>query len=135
MPQIYILTIFMCLFTGGVLAADLLEQRIPALSFFKRLQDKGSQTLLGVVVFIIGIAKLFILSPTETSLILGDLLPALTGILGGLLLTVEALYRERDIIPSYVSTLLTLRKQYGTGFGILSILFGIIHLILPGVIL
>jgi len=105
------------------------------LAFLKRLQDKGSQTLLGIVVFIFGIVKLFILSPTETTIVLGDLLPALVGILGGGILTIEALYRDRDIIPPFMSKVLTVRKQYASGLGILFILIGILHMILPGVVL
>ncbi len=125
MPQIYILTILICLLTGGVFAADMLEQKSQVLAFLKRLQDKGSQTLLGIVVFIFGIVKLFILSPTETSLVLGDLLPALVGILGGGILTLEALYRDRDIIPPFISKVISVRKQYASGLGILFILIGL----------
>ncbi len=135
MPQIYILTILICLLTGGVFAADMLEQKAQVLAFLKRLQDKGSQTLLGIVVFIFGIVKLFILSPTETSIVLGDLLPALVGIIGGGILTLEALYRERDIIPPFISKVIAVRKQYASGLGILFILLGLLHMILPGVVL
>ncbi|MCX7786543.1 MAG: hypothetical protein N2442_02455 [Spirochaetes bacterium] len=135
MPQIYILSILICLLTGGVFAADMLEQKAQVLAFLKRLQEKGSQTLLGIVVFIFGIIKLFILSPTETTLVLGDLLPALVGILGGGILTIEALYRDRDIIPPFMSKVMKVRKQYASGLGILFIFIGLLHLILPGVIL
>lgn len=135
MPQIYILTILICLITGGVFAADMLEQKNQVLAFLKRLQEKGSQILLGIVVFIFGFVKLFILSPTETSLVLGDLLPALVGILGGGILTIESLYRDRDIIPPFMSKVIAIRKQYATGLGILFILIGLLHMILPGVVL
>jgi hypothetical protein len=135
MPQIYLLTILTCLLTGGVFAADMLEQKAPVLSFLKRMQDRGSQSLLGIVVFIFGIVKLFIPSPTETSLVLGDLLPALVGIVGGGILTIEALYRDRDIVPPFMASVIAIRKQYASGLGILFILIGLLHLILPGVIL
>lgn len=135
MPQIYFLTILTCLLTGGVFAADMLEQKAPPLAFLKRMQDKGSQTLLGIVVFIFGIIKLFIPSPTETSFILGDFLPALVGIVGGGLLAIEAIYRDRNIIPPFVEKAIAIRKRYATGLGIPFILIGLVHLILPGVIL
>lgn len=135
MPQIYILTILMCLFTGGVLAAEMLVQKAPFLGFLKKLQEKGSQLLLGGVVFVLGILKLVIPSPTESSVFFGDLLPALVGIIGGGMLVIEALYRDRDVLPSLASKVIGVRKQYGTAFGIIAIILGIVHLILPGVIL
>ena len=150
MIQFYFLSILLNLMTGSILlysSANLdgdsdLESEKKS-SFIKSLFEKifGSSGILEDSLFILvvaflsfftGIIKLFF--PVNKIIIFGDLLPSLTGILGGLSLLFSYYSEKSDVafqLPSFLEKIFVSEKNI---FGILSIIIAILHFILPGVL-
>ena len=88
---------------------------------------------IAIVTAIIGLIKLIVLSPGESLPVVGDLLPALTGIaLGGILL-VEAfrlkVESQGESLKKISATVLT----YRVPLGIAGVVVGVLHFLFPGV--
>lgn len=133
MPQLYILSVVMCLLTGGVLAAESLTKRTAFFGFLVNLHARGIQLVIGALALLVGLLKLFILSPTETMTFAGDLLPGLSGLIFGAALFIEALYRDKIGAPPFAGVVGGLLRNYGTAAGYLSILIGVLHMLFPSV--
>ena len=140
MIQFYFLSILLNLMTGSVLlysSANLdgdsdLESEKKS-SFIKSLFEKifGSSGILEDSLFILVVA---FLSFFTGIIIFGDLLPSLTGILGGLSLLFSYYSEKSDVafqLPSFLEKIFVSEKNI---FGILSIIIAILHFILPGVL-
>lgn len=95
MAQFYLLSVLSNMIAGLTLAGDYLGEKMPFLASFKNLRaNRPAQVIIGIVTLLIGVFKLIILSPGETIPVVGDILPALSGIaLGGILL-VESFRRQ-----------------------------------------
>jgi len=88
MAQFYLLSVLANLIASLTLAGEFMAAKTRWLAIFKEVRDsRSARTIIGICAIVIGVIKLFVLSPGEHILILGDLLPALTGIaIGGALL-------------------------------------------------
>ena len=134
MAQFYFLSILSNIVAGLTLAGDYLGEKIPFLASFKNLRANRPATVtIGVVTVIIGVIKLIVLSPGEHLPVIGDILPALTGIVVGGILLVEA-FREKvesqgESLKKISSTVLT----YRVPVGIAGVVIAILHFLFPGV--
>ena len=133
MAQFYFLSIVANIVAGLTLAGDYLGAKIAFLSSFKNLRENRNAVIgIGAATALIGLIKLFVLSPGETVPVAGDLLPAVTGMaLGGVLL-VEA-FREKvaskgEKIEKISKTVLTFRVP----LGIAGVVVAILHFLFPG---
>jgi hypothetical protein len=133
MAQFYFLSILANIVAGLTLAGDYLGAKVAFLSSFKNLRDNKNAVIgIGAAAALIGLIKLFVLSPGEIVPVAGDLLPAVTGMaLGGLLL-VEA-FREKveakgEKIEKISQTMLTFRVP----LGIVGVVVGVQHFLIPG---
>jgi hypothetical protein len=133
MAQFYFLSILSNIVAGLTLAGDYLGEKIPFLASFKNLRANRPATVtIGIVTIIIGIIKLIVLSPGESIPVVGDLLPALTGIAVGGILLVEA-FRQRvesqgESLKKISATVLT----YRVPVGIAGVVVAVIHFLFPG---
>ncbi len=133
MAQFYFLSIVANIVAGLTLAGDYLGAKIAFLSSFKNLRENRNAVIgIGAAAALIGLIKLFVLSPGEIVPVAGDLLPAVTGMaLGGVLL-VEA-FREKvaakgEKIERLSQTVLTFRVP----LGIAGVVVAVLHFLVPG---
>jgi hypothetical protein len=89
---------------------------------------------LGVVAAIVGIVKLIIPTTAESTLVIGDLLPALAGIAVGLALVVEA-WGTRNSQTAEAQTGTRAASFYRIPLGIVAIGAGVAHFFVPGVVI
>ncbi|WP_028975376.1 hypothetical protein [Spirochaeta cellobiosiphila] len=135
MYQIYFLSIVLNVFAGGILAKESLDEKLPSLARFVELMSStGVKGFMGLVTAIIGIVNL--LTYTEGAYpIVGDLIPALAGMASGVTLMLEY-YKEKatttsDVVDKLDHSVLANKNI----IGIATILTGILHFLLPGLLL
>ena len=139
MEQFYFLSIILNLVAGIVVAWELLEEKT-GLSRVINPDIMRSQPLrlgLGIATFVVGFLKL--LSPLAGASgsqpwVVGDLLPALIGMVMGMILVLQY-YRERSEISSdFLKTLESIFVEHASIFGIAGIVIAVVHIVLPGVL-
>lgn len=136
MAQFYLLSVLANIVAGLTLAGDYLGEKLPFLASFKNLRaNKAAQTVVAIVAVIIGVIKLIVLSPGESVPVVGDLLPALTGIILGGILLIEA-YRptvdkQGENIQKISKTVLT----YRVPVGIAGVVIAFLHFLFPGALI
>lgn len=128
MFQIYFLSV-MCNISVGLFL--FFEGKITNSMFFGP-KKKISMVILGFASFIIGIVKLFVVCQPDV-IFLGDLLPAIAGILGGmcLLMNFSVEYGKNQI--RFNPVLQTIFIDCKKLVGIFAFIVGVLHFILPQV--
>ena len=133
MVQFYALSVFVNIIIGALLCIEGKNEEDSFLGRLKEmLEEKGIKFSLGVLSAIIGLFKF--LTPMRGDIaVVGDLLPAVTGIaLGGVLL-LEFFRTRSDISSEAISriegTVTTNRKFIGMA----GIIVGILHFLMPAV--
>ncbi len=136
MAQFYLLSVLSNMVAGLTLAGDYLGEKIPFLASFKNLRANRPATVtIAIVTAIIGLIKLIVLSPGETVPVVGDLLPALTGIgLGGILL-VEAFRQKVESQGESLKKISTAVLTYRVPVGIAGVVIALVHFLFPGVVI
>lgn len=104
MYQLYFLSIIINLAVGIVLARTLIAGKFPALGNFLETIGEASPFRLagGIAAAAVGILKLLLVTAGDV-LIIGDLVPALAGIIAGIILLSEY-FREKTIgLPAWLT--------------------------------
>ncbi len=132
MAQFYLLSVVSCVLTGLVLSGDYLGARVPALATFRAwLESRGAALALGLVTAVIGFLKLFIRAPGDSVAVVGDLLPAVTGLAVGATLFFEALLRKPSTperrVERYAKAVLT----YRIPLGLAGVAVALLHFLFP----
>ncbi|HUX50678.1 MAG TPA: hypothetical protein VMW73_07760 [Spirochaetia bacterium] len=135
MYQFYFLSIVLNLLAGIALAYDAIDEKFSLSVFFNRdiFNRQGFRLSLGIATSIVGFFKL--LSVTAGNVpVVGDLLPALTGlILGGSLLALY--YQERSTVSGpIIQSIDNIFLKNRTVFGILGIITAVLHFLFPSVL-
>ncbi len=134
MAQIYLLSVLSNIVAGLTLAGDYLGEKIPFLATFKNLRaNRPASVTIGVVTAIIGIIKLIVPSPGETIPVVGDLLPALTGIALGVILLVDSFRATVESRGEQLKKISTAVLTYRVPVGIAGVVVAILHFLFPGV--
>jgi hypothetical protein len=135
MPQFYFLSIVANAFVGLLLAADYLGQKVP---FFKEwrtlLENRTAKVSLGIAVAAIGVIKLIVPSPGESVAVVGDLLPALTGILLGAILLGESFRSRVEKAGAKVEQVARVVISYRVPIGIAAMIIAALHFLFPQVL-
>jgi hypothetical protein len=96
--------------------------------------DKTFRLVLGILTMFVGLMKLLSVVHNDVPII-GDLLPAVAGLLGGFCLLVE-FYRQNSTaelkLPDFIQRLFVEDRRY---LGILCIVAAILHFVFPDVLL
>jgi len=93
--HIYLLSVLTTIAAGATLAADYLVDRVPVLEPLRRFAASSrAKGTLGAIVLVIGFVKLFWRAPGEV-IIVGDFLPAITGLLLGAMLMIDRFQERR----------------------------------------
>ena len=120
MLQFYFLSIFFNLIAGFVLVNDKKEFLDLAI-----LKDKTFRIVLGAVCAVTGIIKLFVVVHTS-AVIVGDLLPAVAGMIAGVLLIIQD---NQEKLPEWFNRIFMTYKLI-VGFACLGI--ALLHFVFPG---
>ena len=136
MIQFYFLSILTNLLGGLVLSIDFLEQKFPTLAKLKdTITNYSFQFILGILTMVFGFLKL--LSVTKGDIpVVGDLLPALSGLAIGFTLIISY-YKSKSTEAESSNAVETLDKVFirnKTIIGIAGIVVAIIHFIMPKVL-
>ncbi len=132
MAQFYLLSVVSCVLTGLVLSGDYLGARVPAFATFRAwLESRGAALALGLATAVIGFIKLFIRAPGDSVAVVGDLLPAVTGLAIGATLFFEALLRKPSTperrVERYAKAVLT----YRIPLGLAGVAVALLHFLFP----
>lgn len=93
--HIYLLSVLTTIAAGATLAADYLVDRVPVLEPLRRFAASSrAKGTLGAIVLVIGFVKLFWRAPGEV-IIVGDFLPAISGMLLGAMLMIDRFQERR----------------------------------------
>lgn len=136
MLQFYFLSILANLLAGLCLSGDYLAERFSSLVPYKELLDKAPvRTGVGIVALVIGFLKLLVRSTPTDVPVVGDLLPAVAGlIMGGALLLGKL--RERGAVSEVKArSLEETAARYRVPMGIAGLVVGVLHFLLPGALL
>lgn len=120
MLQFYFLSIFFNLIAGFVLVND--KKEILDLAV---LRDKTFRIVLGAVCAVTGVIKLFVVVHTN-AVIVGDLLPAVAGMIAGLCLVIQD---NQEKLPEWFNRIFMTNKLI-VGFVCLGI--ALLHFVFPG---
>ncbi len=136
MAQFYLLLVVSCILTGLVLSGDYLGARVPAFATFRAwLENRSAAMTLGLATAVIGFIKLFVRAPGDTVAVVGDLLPAITGLAVGATLFFEALLRKPSTperkVERYAKAVLT----YRIPLGLVGVAVALLHFLFPRAII
>lgn len=136
MGQFYLLSVVSLVVAGFALAADYLAERISVLRGFRKIREsRAAEAIVGTFATLAGILKLIFRSPGETTPVAGDLLPALAGIALGMVLLGEVFHQQiaagGESLEKASRSVLT----YRTPIGIAGVLIGLVHFVMPRVVI
>jgi len=130
MYQIYLLSVLTNLIAGVALSIEGMDEKLHLTSVFNRdlFENTGFRVGLGIITLVVGILQ--ILSVPEGDVpVVGDLLPALSGVILGVILLLEY-YRGRSEVSS--PTVDALDNVFGKNsavFGTLGMVIAVVHFI------
>lgn len=144
MPQFYLLTVVTTIVAGLALSSDYLGTKSEFFGSFRFLrQNRSIQITTGLITAVVGVLKLIFRSPGEEVIIAGDLLPAVVGIILGLILMGEA-FRQHpkaegepekvEKVEKSVEKVTKAIMPYRVPVGIAGVVVGLLHFIFPGIL-
>ena len=134
MLQFYFLSIVTNVLGGFLLASESITERFPGLAALAEQFEKNSTRMLfGIFTIIFGVLKL--LSVTEGDvLVIGDLLPALSGIVIGSTLVVESYKQRSSVTTPAVEKIDSAFVKNKSVIGIIGVVIGALHFLFPTVL-
>lgn len=136
MYQIYLLAVLVNIVGGVLLALGFLKEKIPALEGLELFlaENKAFVTIASLIMLAVGILK-FIIPATPSVRMIQDLIPALLAILSGITLFYGHYKKVSDVDSEATSFMDKYIYKYRDAIGILTVLSGLVHFILPRVVL
>ena len=135
MYQIYLLSVLTNVLAGVALSVGGMDEKLHLSSVFNRelMQNDGFRLGLGIVTFVVGFFKLLSVSEGDVPVV-GDILPAISGLVLGLILLLQY-YRSRSNVSSpFVDTIDNIFGKNSAIFGTVGILIGVLHFLLHRVL-
>ncbi len=134
MLQFYFLSIVTNVLGGFALSFDTIGDRFTGLSSLGELFEKNrTRMILGIIAIVFGVFKL--LSVTKGDIpVVGDLIPALSGIAIGITLTVESYKQRSDVTTPAVERIDNVFVRNKSLIGIIGIVVGVLHFLFPTVL-
>lgn len=137
MFQVYLLTVLANLLAGVTLTFAFIKEKVPSLEPFSFIFENDLfKVWLGVITFITGLLSLFKFYQFDI-LIIGDLLPSATALTAGVVLIIRYVMGKNtfDDEGSLIHKVYNFGEKYGTIVGLLAIIAGILHMILPSAVI
>lgn len=135
MLQFYFLSIVMNILAGVVLASGFIDERVAFASGLREYFDAKptAKLTIGIISFIVGIFML--LSSTNGDVpVVGDLLPALAGLVMGSALALDYYKSRSNVSSSFVERAEKLLLKNRNALGIAGIVIAVLHFLLPRVL-
>lgn len=130
MFQIYLLMVVANLLVGFLIAGEFFREKSVScghiLDIFKSADVRLAIGILSVLVGIISLFKTY-----ETILIIGDILPAVGALLGGLIISSLSLSEKSEDPPAFVTFMINFSQKISTPLGILFMVVGLVHAVAP----
>lgn len=133
MFQVFFLTVLANLLAGMALTFSFIREKVPGLEHFAFIfENEVFKIWLGVITFVTGLLSLFKFSQFDI-LIIGDLLPTATALTAGTILVIRYIMGKNtfDDESSIIHKIWSFGEKYGTIVGLLALVAGFLHLILP----
>ncbi|MDA3948049.1 MAG: hypothetical protein PF508_02385 [Spirochaeta sp.] len=135
MYQIYFLSIITNILAGITLGFDRIDARLRVHSVFNPalFQQNGFRLAIGIITFVVGFLKLLSVAPGDVAVV-GDLIPAVTGMLMGFSLAFQY-YQERAEVQSSTSEKLNrVFGRHNATLGMIGLTAGVVHFFLHRVL-
>lgn len=135
MYQIYLLSIVSILLSGVALAFERLNERIRIGLFFNQelFSSINFRLGLGLVTVLVGIFQFLTVAPGDIPVV-GDLIPAVTGIVLGGILIVQYYQAKSTVESGVVSTVDRIFVKNASNFGVIGIVIAFLHFLLHRVL-
>ena len=140
-PQFYLLSVVSTIIAGLALSSDYLKTKSEFFGSFRFLQKNRSiQIIAGLITAAIGVLKLIFRSPGEEVIIVGDLLPAVAGIILGVILIGEAFRQhpkegvKQEKVGKSVEKVTQRIAPYRIPVGIAGAVIGLAHFLFPRIL-
>ena len=129
--QIYFLVVITHILAGLVLGSHFLEEKFESFSpCIAVLNNRRFKIILGVLMVLSSLFTLLKVVPDDV-LIIGDLLPAITGFLFGAYLILGYFYESLEESRSWMKSFVDLLEDKGHIFGLISLVVGVLHFLVP----
>lgn len=134
--QIYFLVVITNILSGLILSGSFLEEKIKDFSPCNALMQKGKfKLVLGLLSVLTALFTLLLKITPDDVVVLGDLLPAVTGGIMGSYLIMSFFYGSLEENRSWMKSFVDVMEDRGHIIGITGILVGIIHFLVPSAII
>lgn len=134
--QIYFLVVITNILSGLVLSGSFLEEKIDGFSPCNAFMQRGKfKLVLGIIAVLTALFTLLLKITPDDVVVLGDLLPALTGGIMGSYLIMSFFYSSLEENRSWMKSFVDVMEDRGHIIGIAGILVGIIHFLVPSAII
>ncbi|TVQ96153.1 MAG: hypothetical protein EA403_16620 [Spirochaetaceae bacterium] len=135
MIQIYLLSVLTNIVAGAVLSVDDGEDRLRISSILSaQLLSSGTfRLVLGITTFLVGFFKFLSVTHGDVPVV-GDLIPALSGVIQGLILLVLHYRQRSDVSSPALDTLDRVFVSNRVMFGTAGMLIGALHFLFPTVL-
>ncbi len=136
MAQFYFLSVATLLVGGMLAASGFISRRVPALIGVAEIAEHQSVVMtVGILAALVGVVKFFVRAPGDTVPVAGDLLPAVTGIVLGVVLIISVATRgpatEEDFSRPPKRSIVTYRDP----IGLAAMVVGLLHFLFPGAVI
>jgi len=136
MFQIYLLTVLANCLAGFIIADSFFRDREELCgSVLDLFAAPNVRLTVGLLTLLVGIISLLTKFRPEDIFFLGDLLPALGAIVGGLAIAASALGEKTEEPPAMVKVINDLTDSIATPLGLAIMVIGILHAIIPTAII
>ncbi|UCF97686.1 MAG: hypothetical protein JSV89_21335 [Spirochaetaceae bacterium] len=133
MLQFYFLSIFANILAGLTLTSDYFAEKFKGFLPFQELFSKNNvKTTIGIFAFVVGFLKLLIRSNPADVPVVGDLLPALAGLVMGAGLILGIIRERGTVSAEKVDNLEKTVMTYRVPLGIAGLVIGALHFLVPG---
>ena len=129
--QIYFLVVSTHLVAGLVLSSHFLDEKMENFSSTAALLNNNRfKLILGVLSMIAALFTLLKVTPGDV-IIVGDLLPAVTGILIGGYLVLSFFYTSLEESRSWMKSYVDIMEDRGHIIGLAAMIIGVLHFLVP----
>ena len=129
--QIYFLVVSTHLMVGLVLSSHFLEEKFETFSPCVLLLNHNKfKLILGILTILSSLFALLKMSPDDV-LIIGDLLPTVSGFLMGSYLGLGFFYESLEENRSWMKSYVDLLENKGHIFGTIMVIIGLLHFLVP----
>lgn len=136
MIQLYIVSVFSLVLSGTILASPLIDEKITLPKIFNRemLESPNFQLLAALITFVTGFLQ-FLFAPFGGVAVIGNLFPALGGIIAGFSIGLLYYQAKATVISPRLEKIIDVFIGNRDVVGVLVLIIALLHFLLPTVIL